>query len=249
MNISGNTILVTGGTSGIGLGLALRLRQEGNTVIIAGRRKELLDQITTEHPDMDSIQLDIAAPDSIAAARATLAKSHPGLNVLINNAGIMLKEDLLAPGDIQTAEEEIAVNLLGTIRMIYAFTPILTENSTAAIVNVTSSLAFVPYPATPTYNATKAALHSFSESLRVQLAGNGTGVQVIELVPPGVRTDLLDQRNNDHAVPLDDFLTEVMNLLRANPDTTELVVQRAAPIRNAIADGTYEALLDSFSRI
>lgn len=249
MNITGNTILVTGGTSGIGLGLALRLHSEGNTVIIAGRRRELLDSISTEHPGIHGVELDIADPDSIGRARNALTASHPDLNVLINNAGIMLKENLLDSTSLQAAEDQVAVNLLGTIRMTYAFAPLLAQRPDAAIVNVTSSLAFVPYPATPTYNATKAALHSFTDSLRVQLAGTESGVQVIEVVPPGVKTDLLDQRNNEQALPLDEFLDGLMDLLRADPTATELVVERAKPIRNAVADGTYGTMLESFSRV
>lgn len=249
MNISGNTILITGGTSGIGLGLALRLHAEGNTVIIAGRRRELLERISAEHPGIHGIELDIADPDSIGRARDALALSHPELNVLVNNAGIMLKENLLDPADLQTAEDQIAVNLLGTIRMTYAFAPALATRPDAAVINVTSSLAFVPYPVTPTYNATKAALHSFTDSLRVQLAGADGGVQVIEVIPPGVKTDLLDQRNNEHALPLDAFLDELLGLLRDNPTATELVVERARPIRDAAADGSYDSMLESFSRI
>ncbi|XUL89750.1 SDR family oxidoreductase [Streptomyces galilaeus] len=162
MKMTGNTILITGGTSGIGLGLALRLHEAGNKVIVAGRRKELLDEITAEHPGIDALVLDVTDPDSIARVRETVAASHPGLNLLVNNAGIMLKE-----------------NLLGTIRVTYAFLPLLVGKENAAVVNVTSALAFVPLPITPTYNATKGALHSFSESLRVQLAQADAGVQVI----------------------------------------------------------------------
>lgn len=252
MNLTGNTILVTGGTSGIGLGLALRLHAEGNSVIIAGRRRELLDRISAEHPGIHCVELDVADPESITRVRDSLAASHPELNVLVNNAGIMLKENLLDPADpadLQTAEDHVAINLLGTIRMTYAFAPTLTTKSDAAILNVTSSLAFVPYPATPTYNATKAALHSFTERLRVQLSNASNGVQVIEVVPPGVQTDLLDQRNNKHALPLDEFLDELMDLLRADPEATELVVERAKPIRTAVADGSYVSMLESFSTI
>ncbi|MDN4640782.1 SDR family NAD(P)-dependent oxidoreductase [Agreia sp. PsM10] len=249
MHLTGNTILITGGTSGIGLGLALRLQAGGNKVIIAGRRRALIETITTEHPGIDGIELDVADPESIAHARAQLEKSHPHLNVLVNNAGIMLKEDLLDPADVGIAEQHIAINLLGTIRLTYALLPLLAGKADAAIVNVTSSLAFVPYPVTPTYNATKAALHSFTESLRVQLSSAATGIQVIEIVPPGVRTDLLDQRDNEHALPLEDFLTELLGLLRDNPEARELVVDAAMPIRHALANGSYDKLLDTFSSI
>ncbi|MBV1941254.1 SDR family NAD(P)-dependent oxidoreductase [Streptomyces sp. BV286] len=247
MKMTGNTILITGGTSGIGLGLALRLHGAGNKVVVAGRRKELLDEITAEHPGIDALVLDVADPDSIAQARETVAASHPGLNVLVNNAGIMLRENLLDPAELPVAEDHVTVNLLGTIRMTYAFLPLLVGKDDAVVMNVTSALAFVPYQSTPTYSATKAALHSFSESLRIQVGGAGAGVQVIEVVPPGVRTTLLGQQDSDQSMPLDDFLTETLDLLRENPDAKELVVERAKFIRDAQADGSYDNVLAMIS--
>ncbi|CAO5165364.1 uncharacterized oxidoreductase [Frankia sp. AiPs1] len=249
MKMTGNTILITGGTSGIGLGLALRLFEAGNKVIVAGRRKDLLDEIMAEHPGIDALNLDVADPDSIARARETVAASHPGLNVLVNNAGIMLRENLLDPAGLPVAEDHVMTNLLGTIRMTYAFLPLLVGKGDAVVMNVTSSLAFVPFPVTPTYNATKAALHSFSESLRIQLASAEAGVQVIEVVPPGVRTTLLGQQDDDHAMPLDDFLTETLDLLREKPDAKELVVERARFIRDAAANGSYDDVLAMLSSI
>ncbi|QYN33878.1 SDR family oxidoreductase [Pseudonocardia sp. DSM 110487] len=249
MKMTGNTILITGGTSGIGLGLALRLHEAGNTVVVAGRRKELLDEITAEHPGIGALVLDVADPDSIARAGETVAASHPGLNVLVNNAGIMLQENLLDPAGLPVAEDHVMTNLLGTIRMTYAFLPLLVGKDDAVVMNVTSSLAFVPFPITPTYNATKAALHSFSESLRIQLAGADAGVQVIEVVPPGVRTTLLGQQDDDNAMPLDDFLTETLDLLREKPDAKELVVERARFIRDAEANGSYDKVLSMLSGI
>ena len=245
MKMTGNTILITGGTSGIGLGLALRLHEAGNKVIVAGRRKELLDDITAEHPGIDALVLDVADPDSIVRARETVAASHPGLNVLVNNAGIMLRENLLDPAGLPIAEDHVATNLLGTIRMTYAFLPHLVTKDDAVVLNVTSALAFVPLPATPTYNATKAALHSFSESLRVQLAG--TPVQVIEVAPPGVRTGLMGQQDNEQAMPLDEFLTEALALLDAQPDAKEIVVEGAKFARYAEANGTYDQVLTMLS--
>ncbi|WAU82091.1 SDR family NAD(P)-dependent oxidoreductase [Streptomyces sp. Qhu-G9] len=247
MKMTGNTILITGGTSGIGLGLALRLHEAGNKVVVAGRRKELLDEITAEHPGIDTLVLDVADPDSIARARETVAASHPRLNVLVNNAGIMLRESLLDPAGLPVAEDHVTVNLLGTIRMTYAFLPLLVGKDDAVVMNVTSALAFVPYQSTPTYSATKAALHSFSESLRIQVGGAEAGVQVIEVVPPGVRTTLLGQQDSDQSMPLDDFLTETLDLLRAKPDATELVVERARFIRDAQANGSYDDVLAMIS--
>ncbi|WP_405953729.1 SDR family oxidoreductase [Streptomyces phaeochromogenes] len=241
MKMTGNTILITGGTSGIGLGLALRLHAAGNKVIVAGRRKELLDRITSEHPGIEALVLDIADPASIARAAESVATSHPQLNVLVNIAGIMLPENLLDPASLPVAEDQVTVNLLGTIRMTYAFLPLLEGKNDAVVMNVTSALAFVPLPITPTYNATKAALHSFSESLRVQLTDSA--VQVIEVAPPGVRTTLLGQQDDENAMPLDDFLDETLTLLRDRPDAREIVVERAKFVRHAEANGTYDDVL------
>jgi uncharacterized oxidoreductase len=243
MKMTGNTILITGGTSGIGLGLALRLHEAGNKVIVAGRRKELLDEITAEHAGIDGLVLDVADPDSIAQAHETVAASHPGLNVLVNNAGIMVRENLLDPAGLPVAEDHVATNLLGPIRMTYAFLPLLVGKDDAVVMNVTSALAFVPYQSTPTYSATKAALHSFSESLRIQLASADAGVQVIEVVPPGVRTTLMGQQDSEQSMPLDDFLTETLDLLRDKPDAKELVVEHARFIRDAVANGSYDNVL------
>lgn len=241
MKMTGNTILITGGTSGIGLGLALRLHEAGNKVIVAGRRKELLDRITSEHPGIEALALDVADPASIARAAESVATNHPQLNVLVNNAGIMLPENLLDPASLPIAEDHVTVNLLGTIRMTYAFLPLLEDKKDAVVMNVTSALAFVPLPITPTYNATKAALHSFSESLRVQLTARD--VQVIEVPPPGVRTTLLGQQDDENAMPLDDFLDETLALLHDHPDAKEIVVERAKFVRHAEANGTYDDVL------
>ncbi|MFD0856997.1 SDR family oxidoreductase, partial [Actinomadura adrarensis] len=247
MKTTGNTILITGGTSGIGLGLALRFHQAGNKVIVAGRRKELLDRIATDHPGIETIVLDVTDPTSITQARETLAASHPELNVLVNNAGIQLPENLLDPDSLRVAEETVATNLLGPIRMTYAFLPLLTAREDATVINVSSGLAFVPLPITPTYNATKAALHSFTESLRVQVAG--TPVQVIEVVPPPVRTTLMGQQDRAEAMPLDDFLTEVMALLRERPKAGEILVENVKFLRNATAEGNYDTALAMLSDI
>jgi uncharacterized oxidoreductase len=245
MKSTGNTILITGGTSGIGHGLAVRLHEAGNTVIVAGRRQDLLDQIATEHPGIATLALDVTDPASITHAAQTLTASHPQLNVLVNNAGIQRPENLLDPADLTIAEDHITTNLLGPIRMTYAFLPHLLTQDAAAVLNVTSALAFVPLPATPTYSATKAALHSFTESLRVQLAG--TPVQVVEVTPAGVRTGLMGQQDNEQAMPLDEFLTEMLTLLDAEPDATQIVVESAKFARYAAANGTYDQVLTMFS--
>ncbi|MCU1684690.1 MAG: hypothetical protein JWQ81_5429 [Amycolatopsis sp.] len=245
MKATGNTILITGGTSGIGLGLALRFLEAGNKVIVAGRRKELLDQITTDHPGIETIVLDVTDPASIAHLSETVTTTYPEVNVLVNNAGIMLPEILLDAGSLQVAEDTVTTNLLGPIRLVNAFLPQLVAKDDAVIINVSSGLAFVPLPLTPTYNATKAAIHFFTESLRVQLAG--TAVQVIELVPPAVRTTLLGQQDSEQAMPLQDFLAEAMNLLRTQPDAREILVENVKFLRYAEANGTYDNVLSMLS--
>lgn len=245
MKITGNTILVTGGTSGIGLGLATRLARAGNKVIVAGRRKELLDRIAAEHDGIEAVVLDVTDPASIASAHDTVTRTHPELNVLVNMAGVMLPENLLEQDSLAVAETTVAANLLGPIRMLYAFLPTLLQQDDATVLNVSSGLGFVPLPATPTYSATKAAVHMFTESLRVQL--DGTSVQVIELIPPAVRTTLMNQENDERSMPVEEFLSEVMHLLETRPDAKEIVVERAGFLRHAEANGTYDGVLAMLS--
>lgn len=245
MKTTGNTILITGGTSGIGLGLALRLREAGNTVIVAGRRTEQLERIAAEHPGTGTLELDVSDPASIARARATVESAYPETNVLINNAGIMLPERVTGGDWLKTAEATVATNLLGPIRMIEAFLPQLLRQDDAAIVNVSSGLAYVPLPVTPTYGATKAGIASFTESLRAQLAD--TPVQVVELVPPSVRTTLMGQQDLETAMPVDEFLDTVMEQLDKRPDAETIAVGFAANLRDARADGTYGELLAMMS--
>lgn len=245
MKMTGNTILITGGTSGIGHGLALRLHQASNKVIVAGRRREWLERIAAENPGIETIVLDVADPASIAGALRQVEVEHPDLNVLVNNAGIMVREDLQDPDSLAVGEQIVATNLLGVIRMVYAFLPLLAEKDDAAIINVASALAFVPLPVTPTYNATKAAVHSFTQSLRVQV--DETPVQVIELVPSSVQTALFGQEEDEQAQPLDSFLAEVMTALEASPEAEEIVVEAAGFVRFAEARGTYEDVFTMLS--
>lgn len=246
MQLTGNTILITGGTSGIGLGLAQRFHAEGNTVIIAGRREQLLADITAEHEGMDSVVLDVANPDSIRHCFATVTAKYPQLNVVVNNAGIMLAEDLTDPAHLSVAEDTVTTNLLGPIRLLTEFVPFLTaQTDGAVIVNVSSGLAFVPWPFTPTYCATKAAIHSFTQSLRVQLADSG--VAVLELVPPGVQTDLMGSAASGRGMPLEAFLDEVMTILRTDPEAVEICVNEVFFLRNAEAEGRYDEALKMLS--
>jgi uncharacterized oxidoreductase len=241
MNISGNTIFIPGATSGIGRGLAERFADAGNHVIVAGRRRHLVEEVAAGHANIDGFTLDVTDPRSIESAVATLERSFPETNVLITVAGIMLPEDLHTADFLPTAEATVATNLLGPIRLIGALTEFLTAKDDAAIVTVSSGLAFVPLPLTPTYSATKAAIHSFTESLRVQLAD--TGVQVIEIVPPAVRTTLMNLEHAEHAMPLDEFLSEVMELLESEPDAREILVENVKFLRYAEVGGHYDEVL------
>jgi len=245
LQTTGNTILVTGGTSGIGLGLARRFHAEGNTVIVAGRREHLLADVTAGREGMDSVVLDVSDPDSIRRCFATVTAKHPALNVVVNNAGIMLPEDLTDPAHLSVAEATVTTNLLGPIRLLAEFVPFLIGRPAATILNVSSGLAFVPLPLTPTYCATKAAIHSFTESLRAQLADKG--VAVLELIPPGVQTDLMGQTNDDRAMPLPAFLDEVMDILRTRPDAVEICVERVGFLRDAEAEGRRDDVLKLLS--
>lgn len=241
MKMTDNTILIAGGTSGIGLGLALKFHEAGNKVIIAGRRKEQLDAIVAENDGIDVLVLDVEDPASIAAAFETVTDRYPGLNVLVNMAGISRPEMVLKPESLAVAEATVNTNLLGTIRMINAFAPFLVRQDDAVIMTVSSGLAFVPLPVAPTYSATKAAVHSFTEALRVQL--EDTSVQVIELVPPFTRTALTGSANNEWAMPLEDFLSETMTLFETQPDAEQILVERVKRHRFAEANGTYAEVL------
>ncbi|MCZ4519366.1 SDR family NAD(P)-dependent oxidoreductase [Rhodococcus ruber] len=245
MNITGNTVFIPGATSGIGLGLALRLQDKGNTVIVGGRRTDLLEQIAAEYPGIGTIDIDTTDAGSIATAAKTLTERYPSLNALVAMAGIMEAEDVLDPASIDVAERTIAVNLLGPIRLVHAFLPGLLTQPTATVMTVTSGLAYVPLPVTPTYNATKAAIHSFTESLRVQLTR--TGVQVIELVPPATQTSLMGQQDSPIAMPLEEFLDEVMALLESEPDAEQILVERVKWQRTAEAEGRYQEVLAALS--
>ncbi|ATO14803.1 oxidoreductase [Micromonospora sp. WMMA2032] len=239
MDISGNTIFIPGATSGIGLALALALKDRGNTVIVGGRRTELLDEIAAEHPGLDTVAIDTTDPASIATAAEQVLARHPDLNVLVAMAGVMRIEDWRSPETfLASAEEVVTTNVLGPIRLIGAFVEHLTRRGNATIVTVSSGLAFVPLRVTPSYNASKAAIHMLSESIRLQLAD--TGVRVLELVPPAVRTGLLPgQETSEFAMPLDEFVAEVVAVLEAQPDATEIQVERVKFLRHAEARGDY----------
>jgi uncharacterized oxidoreductase len=240
MKVNGNTILVTGGGSGIGRALAQRWHDLGNHVIVAGRRQAALDETIAGRANMSALTLNVESADTIEAFAAKLIAQHPALNVIVNNAGIMDREDLTARRDLGAAEAAIVTNLLGPIRLTNALIDHLRAQADAAIVNVSSGLAFVPLPAAPTYSATKAAIHSYSVSLREQLKDK---VQVIELAPPAVRTDLTPgQATREGYMPLGDFADEVMTLFQQQPTPNEILVQNVRPLRDAETRGNFAAL-------
>jgi len=248
MKTIGNTILITGGASGIGRALAESFHKLGNEVIISGRRQKALDEVTAANPGMRSLQLDIGDKAGVKSFAAQVSARYPNLNVLINNAGIMQVEDInAAPSNLEIAEQTISTNLLGPIRLTAALLPLLQAQKHAAILTVSSGLAFVPMAATPTYSATKAAIHSYSMALRHQL--RGASVEVIEIVPPYVQTDLMGehQASDPNAMPLEDFVTEVMQILSSRPDVAEVVVGRCVPLRSAAENGTLDAMFQAIN--
>ena len=241
MKTSGNTILLTGGGSGIGEALAHRFHDQGNIVLIAGRRMEALQKAAEGRPNIIAMPLDVEKADDIERFAKDVIDRFPQLNVLINNAGIMRFEALDKRRDLADAEATITTNLLGPIRLTNALVEHLERQRDAAIVNVTSGFAYVPLVATPTYSATKAAVHSYTVALREALKGR---VEVIELVPPGVQTDLTPgQSTRPGYQPLNEFADEVMRLFSQQPTPEEILVDRVKFLRNAEAEGRFDATL------
>ena len=241
MKTTYNTILITGGGSGIGRGLAEAFHALGNQVIIAGRGQKRLEETTAANPGMKSLIVDIADAGSIGEFAAHVIQDFPQLNVLINMAGIMKNEKLLDQKEpLADMEATVATNLLGPIRLTAALLPQLLNQPHAAIMNVTSGLAFVPLAMTPTYGASKAAMHSYTQSLRYQL--QDTSVQVLELIPPYVQTGLMGDRqaNDPAAMPLADYIAETMSILTTSPEATEICVERVKSRRFAEANGGYD---------
>lgn len=246
MNSTGNTILITGGGSGIGRGLAESFHALGNQVIVSGRRKHALDETTAANPGMKSIPVDMQDASSIRALAAKATAEFPGLNVLINNAGIMRAEKFLSQQpDLADSEAIVATNLLGPIRLTAALLPHLQKQPSATIMNVSSGLAFLPLVLTPTYCATKAAIHSYTLSLRHQL--RRSGIEVLELIPPYVATDLMDGANDSRAMPLDQFIREVMEILKTQPTPPEICVENVKRLRFAAETGNFDAIFNGLN--
>src|SRR6478672_6747128 len=235
MKLTGNTIFITGGGSGIGRGLAEALHRLGNQVIISGRRKGHLAETTKANPGMKSVELDVEDPTSIAGVTKKLIEDYPKLNVLINNAGVMHVDNAAGAVDETILVSTITTNLMGPIRMTAALIDHLKKQERAAVMNVSSVLGFVPLAIAAVYSSTKAAMHSYTLSLRYQL--KGTRVRVLELAPPWVQTDLLGSNNEPRAMPLAEFIEETMRVLGTDAD--EVLVEQAKQLRNN--DGPNEA--------
>ena len=235
MKLTGNTILITGGGSGIGRGLAEALHQRKNQVIIAGRRKDRLTEVARANPGMAWVELNIEDPESISAVATKLTAEYPKLNVLINNAGVMNIDDVSSVVDEKLLVSTLTTNLMGPIRMTGALIEHLKQQPQATVMNTTSVLGYVPLAITAVYSSTKAALHSYTMSLRYKL--KDTPVRVLEIAPPWVQTDLLGSNNEPRAMPLTEFIEEAMQVLESDSD--EVVVERAKPLRNNV--GPHEA--------
>lgn len=228
MRLTGNTILITGSTSGIGLGLAKAFAAHGNQVIVAGRRRAMLDDIRRQHPAIDVVEMDVTDPASVQSAAAKVVARHPGLNVVINNAGIMPFDDA-GSGELDDASavRTIETNLLGPVRVSAAFVEHLKRQPQSWLINTSSVLAFLPLASNALYSATKAALHSYTVSQRFKL--RTTSVKVLEIAPPWVDTDLVYRSGDPRAMPLDEFIDQIMEKLAS--DTDEVLVDSVVAAR------------------
>ncbi|MEH3121058.1 MAG: SDR family oxidoreductase [Sphingomonas phyllosphaerae] len=245
MKTSGNTILMTGGGSGIGEALAHRFHDRGDTVIIAGRRRDALEKAAAGRERMHVRTLDVEDAGAVDAFAAQVVADFPALNVLFNNAGIMKYEDVTQRRDLADAEATVAINILGPIRLTNALTDHLVSQPDAAIVTVTSGLAYVPLVMAPTYSATKAAIHSYTVSLRTQLAGK---VEVIELAPPGVQTDLTPgQAHRPGYMPLEAFADAVAAQFLQQPTPREILVDEVQFLRQAEREGRFDETLKTLT--
>jgi uncharacterized oxidoreductase len=241
MNPTGNTILITGGGTGIGRGLAEAFHRDGNQVIIAGRRNSVLQDTIRANPGMRFLTVDAESLDDTQRFGAKVKAEFPSLNVLINNAGIMKSENLKSGiEDLAIAEQTVAINLLGTFRLTAVLLPLLFAQPKATVMTVSSGLAFVPIHTNPSYCATKAAIHSWTQSLRYQL--RDTSVEVLEIVPPYVQTELTGsfQAEDPNAMPLADYINETMALLKNPPSNGEILVERVRSRRSAEQNGNYD---------
>jgi uncharacterized oxidoreductase len=239
MDITNSTVFIPGATSGLGLALAQRLQAAGSTVVIGGRRAALLSSLHDEY-GFGTVEVDVSDADSITAAAASVLQRYPELDTLVTMSGIMRNEDLRSPDHLPDALATVETNLVGTIRLIAAFLPHLLTRPSATVVTVSSGLAFVPLTATPTYSATKAGVHAYTEALRQQLVGSP--VSVLELVPPAVKTDLMGGADFG-GMELDAFTDEVVSLLESGA-SPEILVENVRPLRWSERDGTHQQILE-----
>jgi uncharacterized oxidoreductase len=244
MRMTDNTILITGGTRGIGRALAQAFYDRGNRVIVTGRRQDLLAEIANNHSGIIGMHLDLNDPQSLMRAASDVSEHFPKLNVLLANAGISQTEDMTAGNwDTAAAEAIVQTNILGVLRTVAAFLPVLKRQPSAAIMATSSALAFLPRADFPTYCASKAFLHSWLISLRHQL--RAMPVEVLELSPPYVQTELTgaSQAADPRAMPLATYVSEVMTMLeRGQHPRGELLLERDQARRWAERDGTYDRL-------
>lgn len=243
MNRAGNTIFITGASSGIGRALAHRWHDLGNKVIVAGRRRDALEETVEGRPGMMFYELDVDVSDAITSVTRRLVAEHPDLNILVSCAGISGAEDPTTARNLSRAEKMVETNFLAPVRVIDALVDHLKGRPAAAIVVVSSGTGFVPYPAAPTYSASKAALHSYTVSLRALLRDT---LQVIEIIPPQVATDLMEGlKDSPYSVPLEKFADDVMALLVAQPSADEIIVDEVKPFRFAERDGKVREIVNA----
>jgi len=240
MQMTGNTIFITGGASGIGRALAEAFHKLGNKVIVAGRRKALIDEVSAANPGIDGIELDIADPADIEGVAAKLVHDYPSLNVLINNAGIMPFDDAAGTIDDSVSRKIIDTNLLGPIRLTSALIEHLKQKPRATIIHNTSALAYLPLAVAAVYSATKAALHSYALSQRFML--RETSVAVQEIAPPWVDTDLIKKSGDPRAMPLDIYIEKTMAGLATEAE--EVIVDEIRAIRDNPGSGEHKLIND-----
>jgi len=240
MKTTGNTIFITGGTSGIGRALAEAFHKLGNKVIIAGRRKALLDEVAAATPGIEGVELDITDAADIDRVVAKLISDYPSLNVLVNNAGIMPFDDASTTIDDSVSNKIIDTNLLGPIRLTSALIEHLKKQPEATVIYNSSVLAYVPLATTAVYSATKAAIHSYALSQRFML--RDTNVAVQEIAPPWVDTDLIKKSGDPRAMPLDIFIEKTMAGL--NTDNPEIYVSEIAALRDNPGSGEHQLVYD-----
>lgn len=238
---AGSTVLITGGGSGIGAGLAAAFHARGAKVIIAGQTVSRLEALAARHPGMEVETVDVAEPEQVAALAARIAERHPRLDTVINNAGIQTEISFAGAASIDPAllAREVDVNLKGLLYVSNAFLPILKRQPKARLIHIGSGLGYVPLASVPVYSATKAAVHSFTISLRRQL--RGSSVQIVEIIPPVVETDLHrgQTRKPPNAMTLDAFVKSAMAGLDADRNEIRVGLAKVLAVMSRVAPGLF----------